>query len=221
MHAVDLIATALQGAQGQPVLPCTPAPGICCITGVNGPTVPRKTLFGKSFTGGSSLKAPGSTHVGVNAYLALKYKWQRMSSWKCDGDTFHRLDRLGVRQAVLKTPFPERWAGYVTTSYKKHGALLAPVNTGLCRIWLFETRTVDCTDMETLMDWWHVLNNALRAGIGRKVLETLDIAPWLIKRTGLRAWLEFESWARPKHHSSLYAFLCYLLPSQEEMKNGK
>jgi len=73
--------------------------------------------------------------------------------------------------------------------------------------------------MGRVREWWDVLNVALRAGIGRTVLESLDCPPFVMAKVGLPVWLEFEAWARPKYLSALYAFLCYLLPSQEELKH--
>jgi len=154
-----------------------------------------------------------------DAYYALKFKWERMNSWFCDGVTFERLTRQDVRAKVFQDAMPEQWSGYATTSYKKHGALNAKVNTGVQRIWLFETRLVDCTDMANVREWWEVLNTALRAGIGRSVLESLECPTFVMSKVGLTTWLEFEEWARPKYLSALYAFLCYLLPSQEELKH--
>jgi hypothetical protein len=114
---------------------------------------------------------------------------------------------------------PEQWVGYATTSYKKHGSLKTPVNTGKRRVWLFETRLVDCTDMATVLEWWAILNSALLREFGRQILETLDCPQHVMKKCGLTKWLAFEKWARPRYKSALYAFLCYLLPSQKELED--
>ena len=219
MMPVNLIAQAIQSHPERPELPCTPQQGVCAITGAAGACIPRKELLGKSFTNGDLLARPDSDLVSVDAFYALKFKWERMSSWICNGNTFTRLDRQGVRQYALAKETPSLWAAYATTSYKKHGSLNAKVNTGNNRIWLFETRLVDLTDMAQVNDWWSVLNTALRAGIGRSVLESLECSPFVMGKVGLKTWLDFETWARPRYLSALYAFLCYLLPSQEELKN--
>jgi len=219
MHPVNLISTAITGHEDRPELPIDPSDGVCAITGASCPCIPRKKLLGKSFTNGDLLARPESDMVSTDAYYALKFKWERMNSWFCDGVTFERLTRQDVRAKVFQEAMPKRWSGYATTSYKKHGALNAKVNTGAQRIWLFETRLVDCTDMGRVREWWDVLNVALRAGIGRTVLESLDCPPFVMAKVGLPVWLEFEAWARPKYLSALYAFLCYLLPSQEELKH--
>lgn len=220
MHAVELIYAALPFADPDyPALPGEPAPGVCCVTGAHGPSLPRRALIGPSWTQHDLLAAPHSDRVGVAAYVALKYKWERMSAWLCDGAEFRRLDRAGVRAAVLG-PRPERpWAGFATTSYKKHGAMLAPVNAGPGRnVWLWDTERVDCSDAAQVAEYWDTLNAALRAGIARTVLETLDCPAWLLKRVGWAHWLRFSRWAQPRYKSGLYRFLCYLLPSQEEIK---
>jgi len=220
MHTINLISSAIPTHEDRPVLPCEPIEGVCAITGLRGRCIPRKKLLGKSFTNGDLLARPESDMVSSDAYYALKFKWERMNSWFTDGVTFERLTRQDVRTKVFQKDMPEQWSAYATTSYKKHGALNTKVNTGKSRVWLFETRLVDCTDMAKVKDWWGVLNVALRTGIGRTVLESLDCPPFVISKVGLTMWLEFEVWARPKYLSSLYAFLCYLLPSQEELKHG-
>ncbi len=220
MHPVNLIAKALRNSEDCPKLPYAPTDGICAATGDLGPCVQRKDLFGKSFTDISFLAAPGSPCVSVDAYVALKYKWERQSSWICDGKIFKRLDRQGVRNHVFQDhSYP--FCAYATTSYKKHGALRAVVNTGGKNVWLFETRIVDCSNREQLFVWWEKLNSMLRVGVGRSVLERLDCPAWLIKRIGPSRWIKFEAWARPRNRSALYSFLCYLLPSQKEMGDDK
>ena len=223
MHPVSLIASAIKQDKECPVLPIvgtrnTVSLQQCAITGLSGQCIPRKELLGKSFTNHDVLSAPHSAYVSIDAYRALKYKWERMTSWFCDGTTFVRLNRLGVRDKVFQAEMPEKWAAYATTSYKKHGALYAKVNTGNRRVWLFEMRLVDLSDKNQVDEWWQALNAALRAGIGRSVLESLVCPPFLIGKIGLKRWMEFEQWAQPKYSSALYAFLCYLLPSQEELK---
>lgn len=218
MHPVSLISSALEGAPDAPEIPAAAAPGLCCVTGEECLTVSRRELFGPSFTDGALLRAPHSDRVGIEAYRALAYKWERMSSWLCDGATFRRLDRQGVRAAVLGEAPLRPWAGYATTSYKKHGAMRARVNAGGKRVWLFETRLVDCSDRALVTDTWGRLNAALRGGIPRPVIEDLAPSPHLIRQAGADVWLAFEAWARPRHRSALYAFLTYLLPSQEELR---
>lgn len=232
MRAHNLISQALykQGAT-LPELPCQPVLDVCTVSGEQMQCLPRKDVLGKSFTNANLLAAPQSDYVGVDVFYAWYYGYkaaegkkrdkrpERMSSWFCDGETFQELSRIGVRDKVFSPTMPTMWAGYATTSYKKHGSLLAPVNTGDRRFWLFEERQVDCSDMATVAQWWGVLNVALRNGIGRSVMETLECPPFVMAKVGLSAWIDFEQWAMDKYQSALYAFLCYLLPSQEELKH--
>ncbi len=222
MHPLLLIYSAVHSDDPDyPVIPEKTEPGICAVTGEECETVPRTKLLGKSFTDGALLAAPGSDRVGVGAYVAMKYKWERMSSWICDGRTFTRLDRIGVRDMLFTEPPDRPWCAYATTSYKKHGGLRAVVNGDCRRVWLFETRLVDCTDMEKVNRWWDRLNAALRSGIGRAILETMVCPSHVMRRVGIRSWMEFEVWASPRHRTALYSFLCYLLPSQQELKAEK
>lgn len=216
MHTIDLIAKAL--SEEESPSPETDRMGICCVTGAEGPVVKRKDLIGSSFTDGALLARPDSKDAGVNAYRVLKYRPERTSSWWADGKEFKKLTRVEVRAAVFADPPDGPWAGYATTSYKKHGAMRAPVNGPGKAVWLFETRLVDCSDRGRMNEWWKVLNDALRGGIGRSIIETLDCPTFVMGKVGLSMWMDFERWARDKCKSALYAFLCYLLPSQEELK---
>jgi hypothetical protein len=189
------------------------------VTGASCATISRKHVIKPSFTNLDLLRAPDSHRASVVAWRALTYKWERMSSWACNGETFARLDRKGVREQVLtRDEIAMPCAYYATTSYKKHGALLAPANPPGRRVWLFETRLVDCSDMDAVEDTWARLRAAQDAGIPRPLIESLDIAPGYIGKVGWRVWCDFEAWARPRMRSPLYQFLTYLLPSMEELK---
>lgn len=232
MHPVTLISDALRKAgKHLPEYPCKPVIAICALTGQETLCLPRKEVLGKSFTNIDRLAVPESEYVSCDVYIAWNYGYksreeakknrtpERGASWFCDGETFQELTRQDVRTKVFQSEMPEKWTGYATTSYKKHGSLVAKVNTGKQRVWAFETRVVDCTDMQKVKGYWDILNIALRAGIGRSVMETLNCPPFLIGKVGLKTWIEFEAWAKDKYLSALYSFLCYLLPSQEELKN--
>lgn len=232
MHPVNLISDALRKAGNVlPEMPCEPVFEKCAMTGSECMCLPRKHVIGKAFTNIDLLAYPESQFVSVDVYTAWNYGYktradakidkrpERMSSWFCDGESFQELTRHDVRAKVFQDEMPVKWSAYATTSYKKHGSMVAKINSGTSRIWAFETRVVDCSDMQKVRQYWDVLNIALRAGIGRSVMESLNCPPFLINKVGLKTWMEFESWAKDKYLSALYSFLCYLLPSQEELKN--
>lgn len=214
MHSVDLIANCLESE-----LPGKTEKGICCVTGVNTDCLPRKELFGKSFTNLDLLAAPRSSLAGVNAYKALKYRPERTSSWYCNGREFRKLKRGEVRNLVIDARYDPCWIGYATTSYKKHGSLFTKINSSGKAVWRFEMKNADCSDHALLLSLWKRLNIELRAGIGRSIMESLNCPPFLLKKIGIQRWIAFEKWARPLFQGSLYKFLCYLLPSQEELRN--
>jgi hypothetical protein len=216
MHSVDLIAASL-GKAAEP-LPCEPVEGVCCVTGDVTQCIPRKHLLGKSFTNGDLLASPASGLVGLAAYRAMGYPPERKSSWLCDGVTFRRLTRVEVRDLVIGGSYPDIWSGYATTSYKKHGALRTPVNSGGKRVWLFEMALVDCSNPVRLLSIWDRLNRELRSGFSRTVMETCEPNSYVLKEVGFARWQTFEQWAKPIYHGPLYQFLCYLLPSIEELK---
>lgn len=217
MHALSLIAEALPETEREP-LPSPPLEGVCCITGDLVSCIPRKDLLGKSFTDQHLLRAPDSPLVGVPAWTAMKHRAERASSWLCDGVTFTKLDRQAVRAHVLDGVDAPRWAGYITTSYKKHGGLRAPVNSRGRQVWLFEMLLVDCTDRARVAEWWAVMTQAQRDGISRRSMEEYAMPAGLIAKVGLDVWEQFRAWARDKREASLFRLLCYLLPSQDELK---
>jgi hypothetical protein len=222
MHTVNLIANALrhEGLPDVKTLPDDPVEEVCAVTGMSSLCYPRKSLLGASFTNLDLLKAPESNYVGEDAWIALSYKWERMSSWFCDEERFTRLERKDIRNLVISGTYPDRWSAYATTSYKKHGSLWTVVNNRRMAVWRFENINVDCTDHALLIDWWKILNEALLEGINRPVIETLTPNSFVLSSPGVNRWLEFYTWAQSRYRSCLYQFLCYLLPSHEELKNG-
>lgn len=227
MYAVDLLFAALPSAEP----PEPPSRGVCCVTGEHCQTIPRKHAIKDSFTRHDLLRAPDSDRVGLAAWRIMTYtephpdpakkrglRPLQQSHWLCDGREIRYLNRQGVRALVVEGVDAVTWAGYVTTSYKKHGSLLAPVNTGSRQVWLWEVRAVDCSDRAKVAETWTRLRAAQDAGIHRPIIEALDIAPGYIPKVGVRIWLDFERWARPRMLSGIYQFLTYLLPSKEELQ---
>jgi len=235
MHTVDLIVSALSDAQKIPT-PVTPEWGICCVTGEETMTIPRKKLFGNSFMDANKLAAPDSDRVGVNAWWAMQYgaagrnedgtikkrrkKPEMQACWWATIGDFRVIGKPEIRQMVLTGSPSTPWAGWVTTSYKKHGALRAPVNAASFGIWAFDDLIVDASDRNRVLSWWRRLRQAQDAGIGRTAIETGELSPKLIIRVGVDIWQAFDRWARTRRQAPLYKLLAYLLPSQKELKDG-
>lgn len=215
-HAVELIANAISPVEA-PAPEVPSAHGICCVTGAETECVPRATVMDNGFTGQALLRAPLSPWVSVVAARTLRYRPERSSSWWCDGSRFVALRRPDVRRLVIEEPpTATRWVGYVTTSYKKHGALTAPVNVSPRAVWMFELVLADCSDRAWLAEAWARLRAMQDAGWPRPVLETLMPASGLLTRLDWRVWDDFERWARPHAQGGRYRLLCYLLPSRDE-----
>lgn len=227
MSAIPLLAAALPRVDP----PEKPADGTCCVLGTREPCIARARAIKPSFTNLDLLRAPDSDRVGVRAWRVLTHSKPAaegkkrdtyplmQSSWICVDGTLTLLDRLAVRACVLMGATTDApWAGYVTTSYKKHGCLRAPVNRAGSARWLFEQDIVDCSARATVLDWWYRLRDARTEGIPRPCIEALDLSVHLLAKHRER-WQEFEAWARPKYQSSLYRLLTYLLPSEEELKS--
>jgi len=228
MHCVDLIASAVPD-EHVPELPEEPSVGICAVTGAETDTISSRHLLSASFTQWDMLVRPDSERVGINVWRAWNYGWredgkkrdyrpERMSSWIAAPDGLHRLTRQQVREAVLSGCDWPRWAGYATTSYKKHGSLLAPVNSSGRAVWLWEITKVDCSDLGRVHEMWDRLREYQDAGIPRPVLETAEPEPYLIAKVGIDTAQSLYDFAKPVIQSPLYQFMCYLLPSAQELK---
>lgn len=187
------------------------------MTGEPGPCIPRRLAIPDSSNDQPWYRAPTSGLCGVDAYRVLHYRPERAACWWCDGREFRQLRRPDVRALVLSGSPSAPWAMWITTSYKKHGSIRALVNPGPRGTIAFDERRVDCSDSYQVSDWWTVMTTAQRAGIWRRMQETVCCPASLIDKIGLPTWLAFERWARPRAQSGLYALLCYLLPSREEL----
>jgi hypothetical protein len=226
VRAIELLYDALPPAEP----PEPPEPGTCCALGTREPTIERSYAIKTSFTNLDLLRAPDSQRVSVRAWRVLTYSRPAaegkrrdtfplmQSSWICDGDKLTPLNRQDVRALVLFGVYLPAWCGYVTTSYKKHGSLRAPVNRqSMQQRWLFELDVVDCSDRARVTEWWERLRLVRVAGIPRPVIESLDCSAHLLAKHP-NLWMQFERWARPVYRSPLYRFLTYLLPSEEEIR---
>ena len=219
MHPVNLIARSLPTSDRIP-LDVEPVRQRCCLTGQMTDCVPRKAAIGAAFTTQHLFAAPQSDWIGVDAFQALKYRPERTACWWCDGREFRVVKRAEIREIVLNGSPASPWAMWVTTSYKKHGSLLARVNHGGYGMIAFDELLVDNRKDWITLEWWGIMTTAQRAGIGRTMQESVACPPGLMGKIGLKIWMEFERWARPRAGAPLYKLLCYLLPSQEELKNA-
>jgi hypothetical protein len=193
-------------------------PGQCCVTGEEGDTLPRAAGIKGTFTNLDLLAAPQSRRVGVPAAKCLNHRPLR-SCWIATKDALIDAPKAHVRRIVLDSPPLSPWACYVTTSYKKHGVLRAPVNgPNTVRI-LFETVIADCSDREQVNGWWDRLRDAQDKGLPRSVIERGVVDPYLMQKVGWQYAVDFEAWAAPKTRSPAYMLLCYLLPSKEELNS--
>jgi len=227
MNAIELLARSLPHREP----PELPVDATCCVLGTEEPCIGREHAIKPSFTNLDLLAAPDSDRVSVRAWRVLTHGVPAaegkkrdtfplmQSSWLCDGESVALLNRQAVRERVLNGVPYSQWSGYVTTSYKKHGSLRAPVNRNGAQRWLFELDVVDCSDREKVAEWWRRLRETREAGIPRPVIESIDCSVHLMGKH-LARWRDFETWARDKYLSPLYRFLTYLLPSSEEL-NGK
>lgn len=236
MHSTDLIAACLTDEQKEP-LPEAAQNGLCCVTGAETETIARKHLFGSNFCDLNLLACPESPRVGVGVWYAFQFgaygvdaesgeakkrkkKPEMQACWWTDGETFREMGKAQIRELVLRGTTAKHWAGWVTTSYKKHGSLRSPVNNTPFGIWGFDDLQVRANDKDKVLAIWFKLRTAQNNGIGRTGIETLDIPISIMLKVGLGFCNDFITWARPLYQSPLYQFLAYLLPSQEELREG-
>ena len=236
MHATDLIAACLTDDQKEP-LPEAAQTGVCCVSGATTETIARKHLFGSNFCDMNILACPDSNRVGVNVWYALQFgaygvdaesgeakkrkkKPEMQACWWTDGVTFREIGKAQIRELVLRGTTSKYWAGWVTTSYKKHGALRSPVNNTPFGIWGFDDLLVRANNQAVVLDMWRKLRDAQNNGISRTGIETLEIPIPVMLNVGMAFCNDFLTWARSRYQSPLYQFLTYLLPSQDEIKNG-
>jgi hypothetical protein len=236
MHATDLITACLTDDQKEP-LPEAAQPGVCCVTGAVADTIARKHLFGSNFMDLNLLACPESSRVGINVWYAFQFgaigvnaetgetnkrkkKYEMQACWWTDGIAFREMDKAQIRKFVLYGTTSKYWAGWVTTSYKKHGALRAPVNNTPFGSWGFNDLLVRANDTVNVHGTWGKLREAQGNGIGRIGLETVDIPVSIMVKVGINYCTKFISWALSRYQSPLYQFLVYLLPSQEELREG-
>jgi len=217
-NAFEVFAASVKG---EVQIPEKQYEDICTFTGEKALCVERKELIGKSFCNIDLLKAPRSKSVSVSAYIALKYKWQRMSCWYVNGSSFAKIDRAAIKQKILNAEYDAQWCAFITTSYKKHGVIRTPVNSGDKAIWCLDETLVDCSDNAKVLSWHKRLLSAINSGIGRNVMLTLQPKPFILKMVGAQKWIEFEKWARPKYRSPLYKLMVYIMPTIAELKKTK
>lgn len=230
MHTCQLIAAAIQEYE-RPQLPCKPVEEVCAVTGVRGPCLPRNKVISDANCDGFLFANQTSSFVHVDVFTAWNFgetkegnkrqtNPERQSCWYCNEHEFRKVNKVAMRPIVLEGSRFSPWAMWVTTSYKKHGSIRSPLNIGRFGRVGFDEVVVDCSNNAEVVSTWTRLRDAQSAGIPRPLIEHLDISPGYIKKLGWRVWRDFEVWARPRVHSSLYQFMTYLLPSKEELKNA-
>ena len=194
----------------------------CCFTGKECLCIPLKECVSNGFVNTDILLAPNSKYASIEVFQAFKHHWERSSSWLITDKEFIRLKtKLEIRPLVLNGVESNLWAGYITTSYKKHGTLKTVINSGNKAFWGFENLLVDCSDKKKVNEWFQIMLTALKNGIYRTSIETCDCQSAIIGKVGIKTWLDFYKWGKDKYQSPLYQFLCYLLPSKEELKNNE
>lgn len=202
------------------------------MTGLRGLCVPRKHGLPSSYTDQAAMAAPHSQWIGVDVYWAFHFTRinpksgkpacpERTSCWWTDGREFRIMARADIRAIILDGSPSTPWAMWVTTSYKKHGSIRSPVNAPPRGAIGFDELRVDAMDDKKVMEWWEIMTTAQMDGIGRRMQEEVSCPPGLLKKVGLGPWMKFKKWAYIRRNDPLYRLLCYLLPSQEDLKNAQ
>jgi hypothetical protein len=140
-----------------------------------------------------------------------------MSLWLVNGINFIRPDRQQVRAWVLDGVGYPMWSAYVTTSYKKHG-FTTPINRGRFGIWKYDDTLVDCRNNALIRDMFSGMCEFQQRGVSRPIMESMTASVSIIKKIGIPTWTEFLRFAETRQGRA-WQFLCYLLPSREEIEN--
>lgn len=217
MHTLELIAKAAKKEWIELPKGAVVSNEYCCITGKKTECFQRSKGLSAAFTAQLNMNNPDSDFVSIDAWQALKYRPERASSWIVTDREFIAIKKDDVRKYVFEDVQADLWAGYCTTSYKKHGGLIAPVNQKDKAYWLFETQIVDCSDKKYIQSIYDRLLSELKRGFGRTALETLDCPGFIMKKVGFKEWLDFERWAKPIYQSNIYKFMLYLLPAIKDL----
>ena len=220
MIATELVGKALLNMGLAEPLPQDAIMAVCCISGELCPCIERRLLIGESFTTQGTFMAPDSDHVSVNAWYAFKHRPERAGNWFCDGEQFVSMNRAEVREKILLGFADQKrpWAMYVTTSFKKHGSLVAPVNQpGLFAVG-FETEVAVCHQQlvqifnDDLLYWQRsgIVRSDLQAG---RIMDT--------RQADTAAVIHFDRHAQGRRHMPLYKMLAYLLPWKDSADHSK
>lgn len=224
MHPTDLIAMHVEMD--------TPETKheICALTGVQCECVPLKSIISSSFTDGRLFAYPSSNWLGVNVYKAWKFEIrhpdkkrgfapERNSCWVVNKTGWqYKLVKREIRDIALNGYDPP-WSCWVTTGYKKHGSLRAVVNNSRFGAIALNESLADCSDVGKTKILYDTMHDMQISGFGRKILETLDCPPGYLKKYGFEKWNKYREWAKPFYQSALYQFVCYILPTKEEMES--
>jgi len=213
MHVIKLLSDAITALPDAPAIPSGAVKATCEATGLTTDCLLRKEVVSDNFTNQSRFNALGTGYISTMAYRVLKYKWERAGSWICYPERFVRLKtKADLLEGVLEQDKPEPWAGYITTSYKKHGCLLAPVNANGGNMWLFETMIVNCNNQQKVEEWYNIIQEARNRGVTKQILLSLLPTATQIMRYGLLWWHGFAEWAKKRRSTPLYKLVVYLQP---------
>ena len=225
MDTYSLFAGALRRMGIASEIPEKPARGVCCVTGLECDTISRKCGIKPTFTRQDIFRAPDSDRIGVDAFLTLGYEPERKACWIATEKEI-RLVRENIkatfREIILNEQYPEGWwAIFITTTWKKHGAIVAPACQGKRRPFVaLDDEAIDVSRADILRDYFSRLRAAKKKGFSMQMLADVafDAASMKFGSFTLDKWFEFRDWANGIKRSPLYRLALYLLPSAEELK---
>lgn len=208
-------------------LPCIPKIGVCCVSGEKTFCIPRKYAIKDTFTNGDLLRAPSSDMVSVEWFQVLGYSTGehkypfRQGNWVVIEDANGNVSILYPKTKseileIVRHPPDGIWGAYVTTSYKKHGALWTRLNRNGSNIWTWETNIVDCSDLALVEDIIIPMLDMYSRGASRKALEIVEYDAITAKNITPIEWLLYERKNKTRSKSLIYQFLASLIPAKEK-----
>jgi len=206
-------------------------PEICSLCGAPDAEVPLGEAVSGAYMDHNLHTAPESDAVCCKCFTCFKdtnSRYRNIVAWETGGDLVKK-QRLREVLEILPDQVPEgeRFFVAVTTSYKKHVWLKAPINSSTQRFQIqLDDKTVEIENHEKFVKDLErtdlaraVFNRAELLGRDASFLASQEKVRQLpmhkIKKFGPRNWEALKRWMEPIQNTTYFEFLVYLSKKTE------